>query len=921
MSHSARGLGHRLARSPGAQLVLCGAVLALAFPGDVAGAVGVMILAAALGIGAVLLWPRAPAWLRRPPVDVTTAIVVTVVATAGVVVFWDALVTSPDWPIGDWGPQHAVLAQVVPHMPGLDLPVWTHLLSTGDAPLELYPSLAYVVTGHLAVVLGLEHDLAHALLIVAVIVHVGIAVGTTLIAARIAPRPLALLVGVVALVDTGAVAHGGTVGLFRWGLLHGALSLAFATVAALGVVDALRRPRLATSVLIWVATALAVIAHPAGLIGAAASIVALGAVALLASDVPPRRALVAIGHVTVGIALGAAVWMPLAQRILLYGQHFPNPVRSAARVLEDLLAAPSPVTAYALIGYAGYLGIVAGLWSRKAPIVFVAATALVLLLGLSDAAYLGFDLAPGHGIARLGTERLAQLARPCVLACAAYGLWVVIGAVLATWRTAARRQQLVAVAVIAVMTGAALRTLPTLWWSAAGRAAGPAALSAPDPEGRAHLTAWAHAQAAGLRPDAWGRALFEQDTHEQMHLTAATGLPTLHPQWLPDLLLRERFEDTSPASLRRFNVRWVVGVGESPRLGDPATERVFGSYHVRELAAWDGQFARIERGPAGATVRTLRLDADVVEVEVAGTTEPVLVALGTGYYPRWRAHHASGAAEPVYAWPGIEGGRLHVVSAWLAPGRTTFTVDGPLPSDGAGRGLSLLAAIGALAAIVTWRVRRLRLRVLRRLAHLRARALRLAPLALRIGVPLVIAGLLVRGCLATTGVTRSLELGTGVRATATVEARRGDDPWERCGYAALTGTHECAGLLSATDGIASLLNDAPPSWGFNTPAIVVSPEGPVDVRITLSARLAGTYWMSTSAGRARVAIEGEPARDLARETRTYADQGARTVEITATLDGLAAWQLTFVHEATLLPTRAYLRGPPSAAPAAIRAIR
>src|SRR5262249_1006087 len=149
------------------------------------------------------------------------------------------------------------------------------------------------------------------------------------------------------LVDSGAVAHGGTVGLFRWGLLHSALALACATIAAHGVLAALDRPRLAASAAIWLATAVACIAHPAGLIAAAGSVIAPAVVALLGSDVPPRRALFALGHVALGVALGAAVWMPLAARILDYGQHFPNGLRAPARLLEDLLAQPSPVTAFA----------------------------------------------------------------------------------------------------------------------------------------------------------------------------------------------------------------------------------------------------------------------------------------------------------------------------------------------------------------------------------------------------------------------------------------------------------------------------------------------------------------------------------------------------------------------------------------------
>ena len=399
----------RLARSPGWQLVAGAAVLALAFPAQLSGTLGLTVLAGALGVSVALAWPRVPACYRSPPAAVTTALVVAVVATAGVTTFWGALTESPDWQLGDWGPQRAVLAGVIDALPGLDAPVWNHAVGTGDAPLELYPRLTYLAVGHLALALGLADDLPLALMIAAVLVHVAIAIATTLLALRVAPWPLALVVGLLAVVDSGAVAHGGTVGLFRWALLHSALALAFATVAALGVLAALARPRTRAAVAIWLGTALACATHPAGLLAAVALIVGLAAVALLAADVPPRRALVAIGHVVLGVALAAAAWMPLAERLLAYGQHFPNPIRAPAALLEDLLAAPSPVTAFALLGYAGYLGILVGLWSRRAT-VFVAAAALALLVGLCDAPYLRSS-SPGQVVARLGTERLAQLAR------------------------------------------------------------------------------------------------------------------------------------------------------------------------------------------------------------------------------------------------------------------------------------------------------------------------------------------------------------------------------------------------------------------------------------------------------------------------------------------------------------------------------
>src|SRR5262249_46157681 len=146
---------------------------------------------------------------------------------------------------------------------------------------------------------------------------------------------------------------------------------------------------------------------------------------------------------------------------------------------------------------------------------------------------------------------------------------------------------------------------PPLWTSIADRAAGEARVYAPDPYGRRELERWAMARVAEIGPGAWARALFEEDTHEHFHLTAETGLPTFHMPPEPDLLLRERIEDTSPASLARFNVRWVVAIDHSPSLGDPASEKVFGSYHVREVAEWDGKFARIERGSGQVTVTRL----------------------------------------------------------------------------------------------------------------------------------------------------------------------------------------------------------------------------------------------------------------------------------------------------------------------------
>ncbi|MBS1124401.1 MAG: hypothetical protein H6Q90_6629, partial [Deltaproteobacteria bacterium] len=65
----------RIAASPGVQLVVCGVLLAFAFPARSSGAIGLSIIGGALGVGVARLWPHAPAFLRSPPGDVTSALV------------------------------------------------------------------------------------------------------------------------------------------------------------------------------------------------------------------------------------------------------------------------------------------------------------------------------------------------------------------------------------------------------------------------------------------------------------------------------------------------------------------------------------------------------------------------------------------------------------------------------------------------------------------------------------------------------------------------------------------------------------------------------------------------------------------------------------------------------------------------------
>src|SRR5262249_16895814 len=143
----------------------------LAFPAGVSGALGLAIAGGALGIAVAAAWPRVPDWLRAPPGRTASALVVAMVVVGGLSTFPDVMTQSPGWQVGDWGPQRAVLSHVMPSLPGFDLPVWNHAVSTGDAPLELYPALGYLVTGYAALGLGLAGDLPLALMVVAVFVH------------------------------------------------------------------------------------------------------------------------------------------------------------------------------------------------------------------------------------------------------------------------------------------------------------------------------------------------------------------------------------------------------------------------------------------------------------------------------------------------------------------------------------------------------------------------------------------------------------------------------------------------------------------------------------------------------------------------------------------------------------------------------
>ena len=893
-------------------LVLVGLVVSIVFANHVSGSVGLSIVVAAIGVFAANRLHRLPASIRAPRERIAQLIALGGVVLVIVWTFWDQR-EPRGWMLGDYAGQRAALEQLVPALRDGHIPAYSLGLSTGESPFETYPALTYVIAAVAAIVTGTEDRLTDVLVIVAIVAHALIALNIVRVVYRIARPWTAFVIGAIMVVESGSVSAGGVVGTIEWGLVHSAVGQAFFMFAVVAVVDVLERPRLARAVTIWIATALATATHPSALLATAGSIVALAFVALLARDTPARRPLVAAGHLGIGAALGAVVWMPLGERMLQYGQHFSNALRSPAQLLEELLAWSHPPGLFVGMVYAGYVGLVLLMWSRGARRMFVGALGVILLLGFIDTPYVQFDLAPSQAAARIGTDRFHALARPLVFIAAGYLLALVASQIRAAWTTTKPRERAILGGVLGIVVALGLRAVVPFWLDLQVRAR-ELAYHDSGPEGQAELTAWAQQQMRELGPGRYARAIFEDGAaFQHLHVTAETGLPSFHMGPLPDLLLRERIEDRSPASLRRFNVRWIVESDKSPSMGDPATEQRLGSYRIRELREWDGQFARIERG--GGDLRTLELADERIRVELTNTSAPALVALGMGFYPRWRATDASGKPIKVYAYPSIPGGKLHVVAAWIPPGVTTFTVDGALPSDGKGRGLAGLALLAACATVVVWSRARWRDRVLRLVARTRRRIARRIDVLRIAAVAIISMGLVVWGVAARDKPMRALELGSGMRGYATVRAWKPGSKPEKCDYHRLEGRYRCAGLASFFDTTDTVLNDEQPLWPYTTPVIrmAAEPGQVVEYSIRIRVRLAGTYWIGSTGHHARVEVGDLPPFETTTQHAITLPDAGTSIRISgyAPASGMS---LAFVREDTLRPPRAFLAPPPEQPP-------
>jgi hypothetical protein len=363
---------------------------------------------------------------------------------------------TPGFRIHDWGPHHANLKHLVDGLRRGHIPLWVQSVSTGDSPYDLYPLLPYYLAAK-AAIWGNARDLTLVLVRTAIVGHTIAALGAALLAVRIVRWPWAIVVGFAAVYDGGSAWGGGVDGLLSLGVLHSALANATLPFLLIAVLSALERPRWWNAVGIWLLVALVIACHPLGVMSGLATAGALLMVALLARDVSPLRALAAFAHVVLGVLLAAFIWMPLNQRLLLYGIHFGLPGMLAWQGFGHLLAQSIPEATIAPLIYAGYAGILVGVLSRRAGPTLLACLAGILMAGLFDQLWVLLHLAPSLETARFQAVRLASSAKISLYVCGAYLLDVAFRAALPKRPDGTNHPSLVMASLLALVVFALLR--------------------------------------------------------------------------------------------------------------------------------------------------------------------------------------------------------------------------------------------------------------------------------------------------------------------------------------------------------------------------------------------------------------------------------------------------------------------------------
>jgi hypothetical protein len=213
-------------------------------------------------------------------------------------------------------------------------------------------------------------------------------------------------------------------------------------------------------------------------------------------------------------------------------------------------------------------------------------------------------------------------------------------------------------------------------------------------------------------------------------------------------------------------------------------------------------------------------------------------------------------------------------------------------------------------------------RVLRRAAWLRTKVRARWRRGIEIAVPAVLVFMLVAGIITTQRSATAVLVGSsGIRPVAHVEARFVDGEWETCGFSPFTGSYRCGDMVNISDGTTNLVNDAPPSWAFITPAINAYAETrQIEVRITRTLHLGGRYWLGASSGKVKLQMDSDFTHEFGLKSTLEIPRGEHTIQLTGRVPDDGQLSMVFVAERTLVPERTFLAAPPAEPPASVSAI-
>ncbi|MBN8613698.1 MAG: hypothetical protein J0L92_24090 [Deltaproteobacteria bacterium] len=806
-----------------ALLVLVTLVVALAMNVAVESPIELALALATLALGALFASRRGARFFDRPALSSSLVrglviggpIVIAAAIYLGGPRRWDDMGLRGDWPVNE-AFVHAIRDAIVRGRPF----TWSTLIAPGDPTTELYPTLAHRLLAHLSYAWP-DVPLHRIVVGAAVIAFVSVAIGVAR-AARItgAPWQACVLVGLACLYDYGSDFGWGARATFFWGFFPSTLAMGVWYATLPSALEALKRPTRTRLFLVALGFGAAAILHPVGLVLSGSLVVA--AVLSMGLARGPERTRVASVFVALaaGIALTAPIWAPASQRVLDHGVHFgtpPVPIESAGgRMAQGLL----PDGSFIVLVLLGWMAVVRGLFARRTGPTILAIAALFLVSLYIETYFLDLGFAPSITSVRWQSFRVGTFLKPVLYVLAAHSLGAGASLVLSTPSRRARWTMRASALVVLLAIARLLEADPVAWITALEetRQADITGHELADREAFLALREHLERERAAIPEGEHARLLLFcplDCPYELMAIAWDPGIPLLlHHPAPAGHFLRDQFFDTSPANLRRFGVRWALAVERTPPPGDVASERRFGNLVLRDVPDWDGSFAHVVEGEG--TVRVEVVEGEGYDLIVEGG--PARVELGTPYYPRLRAsldgHDVPVEPLPVHASPegALDPGE-RAVALDLSPGRTRLRANGALRSDGAGRGLFVIAALGLVALGI------LRVRGDPPIARLRARLAQLVASAWPGRVVLAAALAVIAAVPFTEATSRALRFGVLMpRPRMHLEDVGGENI--PCEPRSLGRRYVC-GEVEVSMTVATVLQDWHVGWPVPVPAIEV----------------------------------------------------------------------------------------------------